>query len=270
MILYNTIDSIISNFTSRNSITSRTNSSSERQYPSIFSVESVTIYPTVNSNRYNIINEEEYPLSRLSQCEIENSTELLSYNQSMTEIRCPISFDNFIIDEEICRIRGCQHIFKRTSLMNWLKNNINCPICRFDLMINQPQSSNLSEEYVDYNQNYTDNEDNENEDNENEDDENEDDENEDDENEDNENDNNENDEKNILLIDVVAINNDYFTNKNSDSDSDSDSNYHDDDDSLMTIHLIIIIQIKRVIILFNNLSNICYSVMCKFSETLKI
>lgn len=65
--------------------------------------------------------------------QIEQSTEMVSYNAEMGEPTCPISMENFEENEQICRIRGCRHVFKREHLMRWLQTNTNCPVCRFDL-----------------------------------------------------------------------------------------------------------------------------------------
>ena len=69
----------------------------------------------------------------LTSAQIEQSTEMVAYNTEMGEPTCPISMENFEENEQICRIRGCRHIFKRDHLMRWLQTNTNCPVCRYDL-----------------------------------------------------------------------------------------------------------------------------------------
>ena len=69
----------------------------------------------------------------LTSVQIEQSTEMIAYNTEMGERSCPISMENFEENEQICRIRGCRHIFKREHLMRWLHTSINCPVCRYDL-----------------------------------------------------------------------------------------------------------------------------------------
>ena len=51
----------------------------------------------------------------------------------MDEERCPISWEDFVVGEQICQIKECEHIFKSTSLLNWLRTNSHCPVCRYDL-----------------------------------------------------------------------------------------------------------------------------------------
>ena len=50
---------------------------------------------------------------------------------------CPISLEQFQVGDVICEIRGCGHKFKRPNLMNWLRRNSRCPVCRYDLMTNR-------------------------------------------------------------------------------------------------------------------------------------
>jgi hypothetical protein len=70
----------------------------------------------------------------LTPTQIENSLEMIVYNSATIEERhCPISLDDFIENEEICRIRGCGHIFRRQPLMIWLETHVGCPVCRYNL-----------------------------------------------------------------------------------------------------------------------------------------
>jgi hypothetical protein len=41
--------------------------------------------------------------------------------------------EQFQVGDVICEIRGCGHKFKRPNLMNWLRRNNRCPVCRYDL-----------------------------------------------------------------------------------------------------------------------------------------
>ena len=68
--------------------------------------------------------------------EIETVTRTFNYNNNnneTTEIRCPISLDNFQEGDVLCKISGCGHVFKKDNLLNWLRRNSQCPICRFNL-----------------------------------------------------------------------------------------------------------------------------------------
>jgi len=71
--------------------------------------------------------------TRLTQEQINNSIQTIEYEQDMGEERCPITLENFIVGENICRIRHCGHIFKSTGLMQWFQRNVRCPVCRYDV-----------------------------------------------------------------------------------------------------------------------------------------
>jgi Ring finger domain len=88
----------------------------------------------------------------LTQRQINDATQLIYYNETMGERRCPISLDDFLPNEEICQIRGCHHIFKTSHLLRWFETHIDCPVCRYDLRQYRPAASlnrtNRSEERV--------------------------------------------------------------------------------------------------------------------------
>ena len=70
-----------------------------------------------------------------------------SYNESNTnntaEVvadRCPICLEDFQIGEEVCRIRVCGHIFKQPGLLRWFQRNNHCPVCRRNVIENQPST----------------------------------------------------------------------------------------------------------------------------------
>ena len=46
---------------------------------------------------------------------------------------CPISRDEFNDESEITMIRGCNHIFNRSSLREWFAHRSTCPMCRRDI-----------------------------------------------------------------------------------------------------------------------------------------
>lgn len=78
-----------------------------------------------------------YPTSEnrtiLTTQQIINGTQLIHYNDTMREHRCPISLDDFEPNERICQIRGCNHIFKTEHLMRWFETHNDCPVCRYNL-----------------------------------------------------------------------------------------------------------------------------------------
>lgn len=79
--------------------------------------------------------------NRLTQEQINNSIQTIEYDEDMGEERCPITLENFIVGENICRIRHCGHIFKSTGLMLWFQRNVRCPVCRYDVRTYNSQTT---------------------------------------------------------------------------------------------------------------------------------
>jgi hypothetical protein len=81
-------------------------------------------------------------IDRLTNQQIENSTEVISYSSQISDIRCPISWEDFTIGERICQIKHCKHAFKTTPLMDWFSRNTSCPVCRYDLRNYRVETTN--------------------------------------------------------------------------------------------------------------------------------
>jgi hypothetical protein len=45
---------------------------------------------------------------------------------------CPITHENFSNDDNVLQLR-CGHIFNTEAIRRWLRSNVTCPMCRFDL-----------------------------------------------------------------------------------------------------------------------------------------
>lgn len=58
---------------------------------------------------------------------------IFSHITRPTNTICPISRDEFVDTSEVTQIRSCKHIFNRTSLRAWFRNNYTCPLCRYDI-----------------------------------------------------------------------------------------------------------------------------------------
>ena len=82
--------------------------------------------------------------------QIERATELIEYrpNLQLTNLRCPITLDEFQEGDIIRRIRHCGHAFKRQSIENWFETNVRCPICRYDIRTYQSSDRNTSNEEI--------------------------------------------------------------------------------------------------------------------------
>ena len=53
---------------------------------------------------------------------------------------CPITLERFEDNTECTQIIGCGHLFNRDGLTQWLRGNVRCPICRYDIR-NRNESS---------------------------------------------------------------------------------------------------------------------------------
>lgn len=102
------------------------NSFSHTRQPSIATPESlfsVFLYGQENNN------------VPLSQTQITNLTRTINYvNMSgQTDTRCPITWEEFTVNEEVTQIIPCGHIFKSAGLMRWFTLCTSCPVCRYNL-----------------------------------------------------------------------------------------------------------------------------------------
>lgn len=70
-----------------------------------------------------------------SQSEIDNSVETFNYteNDRLINTNCPITMEEFAINDRVSRIRHCGHTFNEEALNNWFRLNVRCPVCRYDI-----------------------------------------------------------------------------------------------------------------------------------------
>ena len=110
-----------------------------------------------NVLRYNF----EDVVVRPTAAQIHRATETIVCNESHSVYTvCPITLEPFTVGEEMCQIRHCSHIFKKTALMNWFSRNVRCPVCRYDIRNytrreNEPIVHNEENEIVDDDDNDT-------------------------------------------------------------------------------------------------------------------
>jgi hypothetical protein len=74
------------------------------------------------------------------QINIATSNTVFANILSPVNATCPISRDEFNDESEITMIRGCNHVFNRSSLREWFTNHATCPMCRGDIREYQPPS----------------------------------------------------------------------------------------------------------------------------------
>ena len=86
-------------------------------------------------SRENIFQNLQNVIVRPTTTQILYATEIIVFDESMSNnnTTCPITLDPFENGEEICRIKHCSHLFKRRALHDWFRQNVRCPICRFDI-----------------------------------------------------------------------------------------------------------------------------------------
>jgi len=72
---------------------------------------------------------------RPSFIQIINSTRTIRFEQieNPPNERCPISQEDFNIEDTVTQITHCNHVFNCASLLTWFEQNVRCPVCRFDI-----------------------------------------------------------------------------------------------------------------------------------------
>tara|TARA_Y100000389_G_scaffold184407_1_gene202826 strand:- start:13118 stop:14008 length:891 start_codon:yes stop_codon:yes gene_type:complete len=80
---------------------------------------------------------------RPTQQQISEATETLPFNQIANPLnhRCPITLIPFGNNQNVIRIRHCQHIFDSNGINEWFSNSVRCPVCRYDIR----EHNNLSQ-----------------------------------------------------------------------------------------------------------------------------
>lgn len=70
-----------------------------------------------------------------TQQEIDNAVEVFNYaeNDSQNHHSCPITMEEFVINDRVSRIRHCGHTFREEAINNWFRLNVRCPVCRYDI-----------------------------------------------------------------------------------------------------------------------------------------
>uniref|UniRef100_A0A6C0B4E3 RING-type domain-containing protein n=1 Tax=viral metagenome TaxID=1070528 RepID=A0A6C0B4E3_9ZZZZ len=71
--------------------------------------------------------------------QINNATESFNYRAEETiHTRCPITLEDFQENESVCQIRQCGHLFREMAIKNWFRQNVRCPVCRYDIRTDNP------------------------------------------------------------------------------------------------------------------------------------
>ena len=103
------------------------------------------IFNQFNNNQQNIITENIFEI--MNECfyilfdnnkhmkihYFKKSKMIIYKNEKILNDCCCICLDNMNIDDTINEIIICKHIFHNNCLIEWLKQNTNCPLCRNEL-----------------------------------------------------------------------------------------------------------------------------------------
>uniref|UniRef100_A0A6C0D9N2 RING-type domain-containing protein n=1 Tax=viral metagenome TaxID=1070528 RepID=A0A6C0D9N2_9ZZZZ len=70
-----------------------------------------------------------------TQAQIDNATRNVNYSEieTPTNNSCPITLERFESNSPVTQILYCGHIFSNTGLNSWLRTNVRCPVCRYDI-----------------------------------------------------------------------------------------------------------------------------------------
>jgi len=69
----------------------------------------------------------------LTEEEIQNNIQDISFTEDLVGYTDPISLEEFTESDQLCKIISCGHIFKKNQLLRWFRRNSNCPVCRRQL-----------------------------------------------------------------------------------------------------------------------------------------
>jgi len=126
---------------------SQTFTSPMRTFPHMFSLP----FRNTGENIWNTNQFQDVVISP-TQREIEDATETFTNTDSsnLSYTNCPITMEEFGVGDRLCRIHHCGHLFHESAIMNWFRNHVRCPMCRYDIREYTQQSV-----YIDPSQNIT-------------------------------------------------------------------------------------------------------------------
>jgi len=101
--------------------------------PDLSNIFSHILLPTLNTPTFTNMFENVRVCPTSAQ--IENASETIFYDDSLELLynRCPITLASFQSSDRLRRILQCGHIFTEESFMRWFQDNVQCPVCRFDI-----------------------------------------------------------------------------------------------------------------------------------------
>jgi hypothetical protein len=74
--------------------------------------------------------------------QIQTATRLTRFSNITNPINnsCPITLEPFTNESNVTEILGCNHLFNPDALSSWFRNNVRCPMCRYDIRTNRISS----------------------------------------------------------------------------------------------------------------------------------
>jgi hypothetical protein len=74
--------------------------------------------------------------------QITEATTILNADQTLTDQRCTICFENLTTGRSLRRINHCEHTFHQTCIDRWFTANVRCPNCRYDIRGQEEEPDN--------------------------------------------------------------------------------------------------------------------------------
>jgi hypothetical protein len=104
--------------------------------PSIYTTrrrEDATLNTDLNSFLNNFLNTSVSVRPTVEQ--ILNASRIVRYGDidNPLSLSCPISLDPFNTDDMVRQLLPCGHLFCQQSFTEWFRNNVRCPVCRYDI-----------------------------------------------------------------------------------------------------------------------------------------
>jgi hypothetical protein len=95
------------------------------------------IYPLAGdlSGNFNRTNPFRDVLVTPTQVQINNATTNFLYSSALqlNNTSCPITLEDFQQGDNVRQIRHCGHTFGEHAIQNWFRQNVRCPVCRYDI-----------------------------------------------------------------------------------------------------------------------------------------
>ena len=103
----------------------------EQHNPFLLDVGGISLPISLQTRRIPIVENDTllYPNIR----QVLAATEIYPHTSNSPELSCPLTLEDFVPGEELCRIRQCRHVFTWKYLQEWFCTNSHCPVCRYDI-----------------------------------------------------------------------------------------------------------------------------------------